>query len=213
MIHLLIRSLVHCGPLPWNHGLPASEDSVWYTERCTYRKETLLRTETHIKQSRRRNNRDYASAIERLEKGSLRTPGESLFYSYLVYETFDVMLRELCCHQRVSRRFARFRAHQRGMANMAKSIVYSKELNELRKYRGKEKRIMKKQIMNNPKLRIVASEDGQFGHESYGPVPRKELILALSHIAVVLLVDRFRTSKACHVCDDETIGGRSHRDL
>ncbi|CAN0519073.1 unnamed protein product, partial [Ectocarpus sp. 8 AP-2014] len=50
------------------------------------------------------------------------------------------------------------------------------------------------------KRRVVFFGDGQFGHGSRGPCPRKALIRALGVICPVVLVDEFRTSKCCCGC-------------
>ncbi|CAM9199186.1 unnamed protein product, partial [Pylaiella littoralis] len=87
--------------------------------------------------------------------------------------------------------------------DIAFGSAYKKEIAVTSKLEGQTMSpVRKKELLEKirSKRRVVFFGDGQFGHGSRGPCPRKALIRALGVLCPVVLVDEFRTSKCCCGC-------------
>lgn len=172
-----------------------------------YRHQSLARFSEKGETRRREDNAEYGRAVEAYSVVSLKQPGSSLAYSAVTYSTLKTRAAELLSRERRCEKFTRLRARQRTVDGMARDIAFGDAYKrKIAQTSNEEDRQMslerKKELLKKirAKRRVVFFGDGQFGHGSRGPCPRKALIRALGVLCPVVLVDEFRTSKCCCGC-------------
>ena len=182
-----------------------------------YRVLSLSRNASKWEENRRNLNTEYKKALEKLSQERLNHDKLSLIsYCKTRNSQQSVLESELLSSERSRLRFIRFRAQQRAIRFLARKIVGR---NPLAAEAKSEKRMKKKAILCSEqseeinkrlelrenlrqqlgrlRFRVVVFGKGIFNHGRAGPCPRKKLIKKLAEIAVVILIDEYRTSKMC----------------
>jgi hypothetical protein len=170
---------------------------------------SLSKALRNFEDERRAVNGQYRNAISQLGAVSMRTPGGVAAYANVLHANFGIMVEEKMSWQRRCKRFDAKRAKARAIARMARDIAGgSSEAAALRKMgpeperRSRLLQKMRTRLAGNHRTwnRVVFFGNAQFGHGSRGPLPRKELIKAIALLVPVVLMDEYRTSKACCGC-------------
>ncbi|KAG5187420.1 hypothetical protein JKP88DRAFT_161854 [Tribonema minus] len=158
---------------------------------------------------RRHDNTGYSDAISQLSSVSMRTPGGAAAYTNTLHSHFITMAEEKLSWERRRKSFDAKRAKMREISRMAVQIAgRSAEAAALRKIgpEPEEREALLTRMRDNLAgdrrtwTRVVFFGNAQFGHGSRGPLPRKALIRAIALLVPVVLMDEFRTSKACCGC-------------
>ncbi|CAM9157688.1 unnamed protein product, partial [Phaeothamnion confervicola] len=191
-----------------------------------YRFDNMAKEAEKYERLRRSTNLDYSTAINAYSTTSLRTPGQVESYANITYAHLDALSMELLSADRKRWRFQRFRASQRAIARLARDLCGSDRVAAEKRFEKKAKGALPeerqalhdqlKQKLGGERttVRVIFFGNGQFGHHSAGPCPRKKVLRELSARALVLLIDEYNTSKCCCSCGEklkQTYGSRVFR--
>ncbi|KAG5183946.1 hypothetical protein JKP88DRAFT_163552 [Tribonema minus] len=170
---------------------------------------SLAKARRMFEGERRRDNSAYSTAISQLSEVSMRTPGGTAAYTDTLHSHFITLAEEKLSWKRRCKSFDAKRAKMREISRMAVQIAgRSAEASALRKIgpEPKEREALLTSMRDNLAgdrrtwTRVVFFGNALFGHGSRGPLPRKALIRAIALLVPVVLMDEFRTSKACCGC-------------
>jgi hypothetical protein len=182
-----------------------------------YRMLNLTNNSCKTEEKRRHLNRGYHAAMDALSREQLCCNATSLTAYIRARNTHRESLEEeLMSVDRARLRFVRLRAQQRAIRYLARQIVgrdqsaaddKTNRRMEMKAQRVPEqaeeiearlkRRVELQKKLGHLRIRIVLFGDGTFGHGRAGPVPRKRLLKKLAQMAIVILIDEFRTSKMC----------------
>jgi hypothetical protein len=208
-----VRSDISSNPLE----LPEDTSKFGAMKTSHYRVLNLTHNAERQETKRRESNLDYQEAISSLSQERLNDDTE-LFESYITTRNkyHFILEDEVLTDDRARLRFIRFRAQQRALRFLVRQIttrtltyadVKSDKRMEVKAKKCPEQAgDIHKRLQLRRKLReqlgrlrfhIVFFGKGIFGHGRTGSCPRKKLIKKLADVAVVVLIDEFRTSKMC----------------
>lgn len=182
-----------------------------------YRVMNLTHSACKWEEERRTKNKGYNLAISELSQERLNHNGETLASYIRTRVKHQAELeKELLTDDRSRLRFIRFRAQQRSLRYLARQIAgrncFAADLKSERRMLEKASRCPEQadeiharlalreklqRQLGRLRINVIFFGKGQFGHGRVGPCPRKKLIKKLAELAVVVLLDEFRTSKMC----------------